>query len=250
MRSCELGDMEKDALLGALLAGLPAPRSPARARRSRPARRACSSPRSSRARAPPPARAPAARAARPASAAARASGRRVTLSYSSVNGAPHSARSRGCGARRSTRPTTAPPVLPRRARRQRAARVDADRDANGRCRSPSASRSCACSVGGSPSGFAPYETDDFVRVDMEKGSLKYAYSMLWGRVGPVVKAGLEPVFVWENVPWGFVENNTPRRACTAACAGRPTRARLALYPSSRARRGRARRPLRPRPGRA
>ena len=48
-------------------------------------------------------------------------------------------------------------------------------------------------------------TDDFVRVNRSATpALSYAWERLWRRVDPIVlEAGLEPMVVFDNVPWGF-----------------------------------------------
>ena len=64
------------------------------------------------------------------------------------------------------------------------------------------------------------EVDDFVDVHVGTQSLRYTWSILWGRVDPVVRAGVEPVFVWDNVPWGFVENVTAATGASREGVGR------------------------------
>ena len=91
------------------------------------------------------------------------------------------------------------------------------------------------------------EIDDFVDVHVGTQSLRYTWSILWGRVDPVVRAGVEPVFVWttaggscarargglgaaaqapsspaDNVPWGFSRRD-----------GRDRRVRLRARPAGR-----------------
>ena len=79
-------------------------------------------------------------------------------------------------------------------------------------------------------GYAPSEIDDFVQVSVGASApLEYTWPRLWGRVDPIVNAGLEPAFVWDNVPWGFVQNLSAGVG-TYGCVSGPADAQaLALY---------------------
>ena len=66
-------------------------------------------------------------------------------------------------------------------------------------------------------GGAPNASDDVVAsVDVGARALRYAWDRLWRRVDPIVfDAGLEPMVVFDNVPWGFTRGGGATDDATA-----------------------------------